>query len=79
MLECLTALLLAARGADSTVTIVHSKTTDAKAECLNADIVIAAVGRPEMVSDWIKPGAVVVDVGINRVDDKPRERMASSR
>ena len=50
------ALLLAARGADSTVTIVHSKTVDAKAECLSADIVIAAVGRPEMVkSDWIKP------------------------
>ena len=69
------ALLLAARGVDSTVTIVHSKTTDAKAECLNADIVIAAVGRPEMVkADWIKPGAVVVDVGINRVDDETRER-----
>ena len=69
------ALLLAARGADSTVTIVHSKTTDAKAECLKADIVIAAVGRPEMVkADWIKPGAVVVDVGINRVDDETRER-----
>jgi len=69
------ALLLAARGADSTVTIVHSKTVDAKAECLSADIVIAAVGRPEMVkSDWIKPGAVVIDVGINRVDDNTRER-----
>ena len=69
------ALLLAARGADSTVTIVHSKTVDAKAECLDADIVIAAVGRPEMVkSDWIKPGAVVIDVGINRVDDETRER-----
>ena len=69
------ALLLAARGADSTVTIVHSKTVDAKAECLGADIVIAAVGRPEMVkSDWIKPGAVVIDVGINRVDDDTRER-----
>ena len=69
------ALLLAARGADSTVTIVHSKTVDAKVECLSADIVIAAVGRPEMVkSDWIKPGAVVIDVGINRVDDNTRER-----
>lgn len=69
------ALLLAARGADSTVTIVHSKTVDAKAECLSADIVIAAVGRPEMVKqDWIKPGAVVIDVGINRVDDETRER-----
>jgi methylenetetrahydrofolate dehydrogenase (NADP+)/methenyltetrahydrofolate cyclohydrolase len=69
------ALLLAAKGADSTVTIVHSKTVDAKAECLDADIVIAAVGRPEMVkSDWIKPGAVVIDVGINRIDDETRER-----
>jgi len=69
------ALLLAAKGADATVTIVHSRTTDAKAECLAADIVIAAVGRPEMVKpDWIKPGAVVIDVGINRVDDSSRER-----
>jgi len=69
------ALLLAAKGADSTVTIVHSKTVDAKTECLSADIVIAAVGRPEMVkSDWIKSGAVVIDVGINRVDDETRER-----
>lgn len=69
------ALLLASRGADATVTIIHSKTVDAKAECLAADIVIAAVGSPEMVkSDWIKPGAVVIDVGINRVDDDSRER-----
>jgi len=69
------ALLLAAKGADATVTIVHSRTADAKAECLAADIVIAAVGRPEMVqADWIKPGAIVVDVGINRVDDSSRER-----
>jgi methylenetetrahydrofolate dehydrogenase (NADP+)/methenyltetrahydrofolate cyclohydrolase len=69
------ALLLAAKGADATVTIVHSRTVDSKAECLAADIVIAAVGRPEMVTaDWIKPGAVVVDVGINRVEDSSRER-----
>ena len=69
------ALLLASRGADATVTIVHSKTVDAKAECLAADIVVAAVGRPEMVKpDWIKPGAIVIDVGINRVDDDSRER-----
>lgn len=69
------ALLLASRGADATVTIVHSKTVDAKAECLTADIVVAAVGRPEMVkADWVKPGAVVIDVGINRVDDDSRER-----
>ena len=69
------ALLLAAKGADATVTIVHSRTVDSKAECLAADIVIAAVGRPEMVTaDWIKPGAVVVDVGINRVEDSSRDR-----
>ena len=69
------ALLLASKGADATVTIVHSRTKDAKEECLTADIVIAAVGRPEMVKkEWIKPGAIVVDVGINRVDDSNHER-----
>ena len=69
------ALLLASKGADATVTIVHSRTIDAKQECLAADIIIAAVGRPEMVKpDWVKPGAVVIDVGINRVDDDTRER-----
>ena len=69
------ALLLASKGADATVTIVHSRTTNAKEECLAADIVIAAVGRPEMVTmDWIKPGAIVVDVGINRVEDVNHER-----
>lgn len=69
------ALLLAARGADATVTVVHSRTKDAKAECLQADIIVAAVGRPEMVQvDWVKEGAIVVDVGINRVDDSTRER-----
>lgn len=50
------------------VTIAHSKTRDLAALCRGADILIAAVGRPEMVKkDWIKPGAVVIDVGINRV------------
>ena len=69
------ALLLAARGADATVTIVHSRTRDARSECLQADVIIAAVGRPEMVQpDWVKEGAIVVDVGINRVDDSTRER-----
>jgi methylenetetrahydrofolate dehydrogenase (NADP+)/methenyltetrahydrofolate cyclohydrolase len=52
-----------------TVTIAHSKTRDLPGECRRADIVVAAVGRPEMVrGDWIAPGAVVIDVGINRVD-----------
>lgn len=51
-----------------TVTIAHSKTKDLPGLCRTADILIAAVGRPEMVKgDWIKPGAVVIDVGINRV------------
>ena len=69
------ALLLSAKGSDATVTVVHSRTTDAKSICKEADIVVAAVGSPEMVkADWIKPGAVVIDVGINRVDDDSRER-----
>ena len=69
------ALLLAAKGADATVTVVHSRTHDSAAVCREADVVVAAVGRPDMVKDdWIKPGAVVVDVGINRVDDATRER-----
>jgi methylenetetrahydrofolate dehydrogenase (NADP+)/methenyltetrahydrofolate cyclohydrolase len=69
------ALLLAAKGADATVTVVHSRTDDAAAVCREADVVVAAVGRPDMVkADWIKPGAIVVDVGINRVDDSTRER-----
>ena len=54
--------------ADATVTLAHSRTRDLAAECRRADVVIAAVGRPEMVrGDWITPGAVVIDVGINRV------------
>ncbi len=54
---------------DCTVTIAHSRTRDLAAVVRRADIVIAAVGRPEMVrGDWIKPGALVIDVGINRVD-----------
>jgi methylenetetrahydrofolate dehydrogenase (NADP+)/methenyltetrahydrofolate cyclohydrolase len=53
---------------DCTVTIAHSRTRDLPGECRTADILVAAVGRPEMVrGDWIKPGATVIDVGINRV------------
>lgn len=57
--------------ADScTVTIAHSRTKDLPGVVRRADIVVAAVGRPEMVKgDWIKPGATVIDVGINRIDD----------
>jgi methylenetetrahydrofolate dehydrogenase (NADP+) / methenyltetrahydrofolate cyclohydrolase len=54
--------------ADCTVTIAHSRTRDLPAMCRSADVLIAAVGKPEMIKgDWIKPGAVVIDVGINRV------------
>src|SRR6266700_2447618 len=61
----LTQLLLAE---DATVTIAHSKTTDLAAVCGRGDLVFAAAGRPEMVrKDWIKPGATVIDVGINRL------------
>jgi len=61
------ALLLAA---DATVTVCHSRTRDLPAEVGRADLLVAAVGRPEMVrGDWIKPGAVVIDVGINRTPE----------
>ncbi|TCD16574.1 bifunctional methylenetetrahydrofolate dehydrogenase/methenyltetrahydrofolate cyclohydrolase FolD [Oricola cellulosilytica] len=63
-------LLLAA---NATVTIAHSRTPDLAAVCRTADVLVAAVGRPEMVrGDWIKPGAVVIDVGINRIDAPER-------
>lgn len=53
-----------------TVTIAHSKTRDLPAICRQADILVAAVGRPQMVkADWLKPGAIVIDVGINRLAD----------
>ncbi len=62
------ALLALAR--DATVTICHSKTADLPAVCREADVLVAAVGRPEMVkADWIRPGAIVLDVGINRLAD----------
>ncbi len=52
-----------------TVTITHSKTKDLRAECSRADIIIAAVGRPKLVKgDWVKKGAIVIDVGINKTD-----------
>ena len=65
------ALLLMHR--DATVTVCHSKTTDLAAVCREADILVAAMGRPAFVrGDMIRPGAVVVDVGINRVEDAAR-------
>jgi methylenetetrahydrofolate dehydrogenase (NADP+) / methenyltetrahydrofolate cyclohydrolase len=55
--------------ANATVTIAHSRTRDLAEECRRADILVAAIGRPQMIpGDWIRPGAVVIDVGINRVD-----------
>jgi len=58
-------------GESATVTIAHSRTRDLPALVRRADIVVAAVGRPEMVrGDWIKPGATVIDVGINRVEGR---------
>ena len=56
--------------ANATVTICHSRTPDSKAVCQRSDIVVAAVGRSEMITgEWVKPGAVLLDVGINRLDD----------
>ena len=60
--------------ANCTVTIAHSRTSNLAEECRRADILVAAIGSPEFVkSDWIKPGAAVIDVGINRVD-VPKEK-----
>lgn len=57
--------------ADATVTVCHSRTQDLKGECARADILIAAIGKPKFITaDMVKDGAVVVDVGINRVDGK---------
>ena len=67
-------ILLAQKGADSTVTIAHSKTKSLDEICREADILIAAVGKPEMVkSSWIKPGATVIDIGINRIKDNSKD------
>ena len=54
---------------DATVTVLHSRTQNAQEICSTADVVIAAVGKPEVVkADWVKPGAAVIDVGTNAVD-----------
>merc|ERR1712183_946532 len=60
---------------DASVTIVHSKTVDPKSIVSTADVVVVAVGKPEIVkSDWIKDGAIVIDVGINSIDDPLAKR-----
>ena len=67
------ALLLVRENA--TVTVCHSRTKDLPGVVRQADVLVAAVGRPEMVrGDWVKPGAIVIDVGVNRVDDPGSEK-----
>ncbi len=64
-------------GANCTVTVAHSRTRDLPALCRQADILVAAVGRPEMIrGDWVRPGAAVIDVGINRTADGLRGDVA---
>ncbi len=68
-------LLRKGRGGNATVTVAHSRTRDLGAVTRLADILIVAIGRPDTVTgDMVKPGAVVIDVGVNRVDDPSRER-----
>lgn len=62
--------------ADCTVTMVHSRSRDLPALCRQADIVVAAVGKPRLIGvDWLKPGAVVIDVGINRIEEAGHSRL----
>ncbi|SMG26015.1 bifunctional methylenetetrahydrofolate dehydrogenase/methenyltetrahydrofolate cyclohydrolase FolD [Paracoccus sp. J56] len=62
--------------ASCTVTVAHSRTKDIEELCRSADILVAAVGRPRMIhGDWIKPGATVIDVGINRIEEDGRARL----
>lgn len=67
-------------GESCTVTIAHSRTRDLPALCRTADILVAAVGRPEMIrGDWIRPGATVIDVGINRVPSRDSDKAAQGK
>ena len=62
-------------GGDATVTVAHSRSRDLPAICRSADILVVAIGRAEFVTaDMVKPGATIIDVGINRVDDASRPR-----
>ena len=66
--------------ADCTVTVAHSRSRDLPALCREADVLVAAVGRPEMVrGDWIRPGATVIDVGINRLPSRDPEKAAAGK
>ena len=63
-------------GDSCTVTIAHSRTKDLAAVCRTADILVAAVGKPEMIpGDWVKPGATVIDVGINRIERDGKKKL----
>ena len=63
-------ILMSRKGRDCTVTLTHSRTADLRAECLRADIIVAAIGIPNFITaDMVKQDAVVVDVGINRIED----------
>jgi methylenetetrahydrofolate dehydrogenase (NADP+)/methenyltetrahydrofolate cyclohydrolase len=64
------ALMMSSKGVDATVTMAHSRTPQLAAVCRGADILVAAVGVPRLVTaEFVKPGAAVIDVGINRVED----------
>jgi len=68
-------MLQKAKGANSTVTVVHTRTKDMESHCKRADILIVAAGVPDLVKpEWIKPGACVIDVGVNRVGEKISEK-----
>ena len=70
------ALLMVQRGIDATVTIAHSRSEDLESLCRDSDILIAAVGKPGMVrKEWVKEGAIVIDVGINRVEGEGGSRL----
>src|SRR5258706_12510525 len=66
-------------GENATVTVAHSKTRELPAVCRRADVLFAAVGRPEMIRrDWVKPGATIIDIGVNRVMADGRSRIVGA-
>lgn len=68
-------MLQKAKGANATVTVIHTRTKDMAAHCKRADILIVAAGVPDLVKpEWIKPGSCVIDVGVNRVGEKPSKK-----
>jgi methylenetetrahydrofolate dehydrogenase (NADP+)/methenyltetrahydrofolate cyclohydrolase len=67
-------ILMSRAGIDCTVTLCHSRTSNLQEECRRADIIIAALGKPNFVTkDMVKPGAVIIDVGITRVEDSSKK------